>query len=293
MSVSLTTNVLASPVSLQLRGRRDNGKPRTSLVILDPRKAAVVAVDVWTSHSCSGFNQHAAKFLNRMQETLEACRRLAMSIVFAPSGANLEAVADLPARKNILALPHAKLPESNGFLASHAVNGPFAAPCMCPITSLQPETSVPLVRCQRVQSDYNQHPALKIEDIDYFLSAGKYSPGTRSAIKSWGEPAQQELWNLVQAKGITHILYVGFASNMCIINREFAMIQARRMGLQPIIIRDLTLAITYDGYNPLTRSIDASFGPDDGSRYALEYIETRVGPSIESAQLRRSQEGGR
>jgi nicotinamidase-related amidase len=104
-------------------------------------------------------------------------------------------------------------------------------------------------------------------------------------VKSWGEPAQQELWNFIQERGITHLLYVGFATNMCIINREFAMIQMKRLGIETVLIRDATLSITYNGYNPMTRALDPLFNPQEGTRYAIEYIEQRIGPSIDSGQI--------
>lgn len=208
-----------------------------------------------------------------------------MAVILAPSGFDMQRFKDYPARVNVTRLPHHALPASNGFLPDHGGNGPFATPCMCQIKSRKPGSSDPQFACARVPSDHNQHAAIRVTDQDYLIAAGEYREGTRSAIQSWGEPAQQELWNLVQERGITHLLYTGFATNMCIINREFAMIQVKRLGLRPILVRDATLSITYDGYNPMTRSLDTLFRPQTGTRFGIEYIEERIGPSIDSAQI--------
>jgi nicotinamidase-related amidase len=272
-------------ISLSLKNRTKDREPRISQVTVEARRMAIVACDMWTAHSCSGFNQNAALVLPRIISLFDASRKLGIPIVFAPSGADLEKIASISARTKITLLPHHSLPTSNGFLNGHGSNGPFASSCMCKIVALQPGTSQPLIQCNRVQHDYNQTPVVPVTDKDFFIAAGHYREGTHSAIRSWGEPAQQELWNFVQERGITHLLYVGFATNMCIINREFAMIQMKRLGLQPILIRDATLSITYNGYNPMTLSLDPLFTPEFGTGFAVEYIEQRVGPSIDSAQI--------
>jgi hypothetical protein len=63
------------------------------------------------------------------------------------------------------------------------------------------------------------------------------------------------------------------------------MFQTRRLGMKTLPIRDVTLSMTYDIYNPITWGLDPFFTPGVSKRYAIEYIEDRIGPSIESAQL--------
>jgi len=275
-------------ISLELRRRGADGEPLRSRVALSPKALTAVVVDAWTAHTCSGFTEAAAAFLPGINRTLTATRLLGIPIVFASSGDDLKRWEGKPQRLDILNLRMHPLPPSNGFLAGHRGNGPFTVPCMCRITRLAETGRDPVFDCRKIQSDHRQHPAIEVGERDLFIAAGHYRPGTKSAVRSWGEPAQQELWNFVRERGITTLLYIGFATNMCVINREFAMIQMKRLGIEAVLVRDLTLSITYNGYNPMTRELDPAFTPAVGTRYAVEYIEERIGPSIESRQLLRA-----
>jgi hypothetical protein len=73
-----------------------------------------------------------------------------------------------------------------------------------PIRKLKPGTDEPLFECRKMASDFRQHPGVVVKSEDLFIAAGHYNPGVKLAIQSWGEPAQQELWNLVRERQITH-----------------------------------------------------------------------------------------
>jgi nicotinamidase-related amidase len=276
--------IQARPLDLQLRHGKGKDKA-TESTRLDTRYTAVVVVDMWTTHGCAGATACMRALVPRMNTVLNTVRALGIPVIFAPSGDDLKRWEGKPQRTRIDFLPHHPMSASNGFLAGHGIDGPFTSPCMCKVTEVNPVTGAPVFHCRRLMSDHNQNPELNVSDQDLFLAAGRYRPGVKSAIRSWGEPAQQELWDFVREKGITHLLYLGCATNMCVINREFGMIQMERLGLEPILVRDMTMAMTFDGYNPITKRLDPSFTPEIGTAYAIEYIEENIGPSIESAQL--------
>jgi nicotinamidase-related amidase len=280
-------NLLGKPatIPLHLRKRRPDGETESSELNLYSNRAAIVVTDVWTAHTCSGFNQTAHSFIAAMNRTLESARHLGIPVIFASSDDDLKRWEGKSQRENIVRLRPHQLPSSNMFLAGHDNNGPFATPCMCKVLAVKPGSNDPIFECKKVLSNHNQHPGLIVKDGDLFIAAGHYRPGVKSAVTSWGEPAQQELWNFAQEKGITHLIYVGFATNMCVINREFAMIQMTRLGLKTILVRDLTSSITYDGYNPMISRLDPAFTPAVGTRYAIEYIEERIAPTIDSRQI--------
>ena len=77
---------------------------------------------------------------------------------------------------------------------------------------------------------------------DLVIAAGHYVPADNPppAISSWGQPAQQEQWNLVRARKITHLLYIGDTANCCVFGREFGMLQMRWLkgGLSPQVMPD-------------------------------------------------------
>jgi hypothetical protein len=46
--------------------------------------------------------------------------------------------------------------------------------------------------------------------------------------------------------------------------------------------------MTFNGYNPILRKLDPEFTPAAGTRYAVEYIEANIGPSIPSEDILRA-----
>jgi len=69
--------------------------------------------------------------------------------------------------------------------------------------------------------------------------------------------------------GLTHLFYAGIAANVCMLDaRAFSMVQMRRRGFLPVLIRDLTEAFVPG----VTR--------EEGLRQSIEYIERYVAPSV-------------
>jgi nicotinamidase-related amidase len=278
----------ARKIRLELRQRHPSGKAFASAADVDVNKTAVVVVDMWTSHYCRAATAATTALVPKMNRALDAARNLGMQVILAPSGYDLKIWEGKPQRLGITSLPYYPLPKSNGFMAGVGPNGPYSAPCMDKVMEVKPGTNEPVFHCKRTRENFNLNPSLVVGSQDLFIGAGQYRPGKKSAIDSWGEPAQQELWNFVHAKGITTLIYMGVATNMCVINREFGMIEMRRLGLRTILVRDLTAAMTYNGYNPITKKLDPQWTPAVGTQYAIRYIEENIGPSITSDQLIRA-----
>lgn len=255
---------------------------------IEPGKLAIVVVDIWTAHNCIGATDWPAKMIPEWNAFLDDARTLGIPIVFASAGDDLQRWQGKPQRTNITQLPEHPLPVSNDFLPGHSAFGVWPSNCMCPIKRINASTGEPIFDCQKQPGNVNQDPRIIVKDQDVFIAAGHYRPGIQWAVDSWGEPAQQELWNFVQEKGITHLLYIGDATNMCVINREFGMIVMKRAGLETILVRDLTNAMTYYGYNPETKQLDPDITPAVGTQKAVEYVEQVIGPSIDSGQISRA-----
>jgi nicotinamidase-related amidase len=278
---------MAARLRLSMQRRAGpTGTAVTTTEELSAERALLVVVDLWTRHPCAGADEHAARMIPALNRCLDTARALGIQIVFASSGDDLERWTDAPQRTGITHLARHPLPASNGFLAGHPQDGPWASPCMCPITRLVPGTRKPRFECRRQPHDPTQDARVVVRPSDLFIAAGHYVPaGLPSAIASWGQLAQQELWDLCRARGTTHLLYAGNATNMCVINREFGMIQMRRLGLVPVLVRDLTGAMTYVGYDPDAQRLDPAVTPAAGTARAVAYVEARIGPSIDSAEL--------
>ena len=87
---------------------------------------------------------------------------------------------------------------------------------------------------------------------------------------------QQEAYNILKSEGITHILYTGFATNMCMWGKPTGMKYMRQFGFRCLFARDMTEAIT--GY------LEESFNPTRGTLEVIEVIERHLAPSIDMKQ---------
>jgi nicotinamidase-related amidase len=256
---------------------------------VDTKKLAIIVVDMWNSHPCSTMLQKEEALIPLMNTTLNAVRKLGIQVIFAPSRCNIaEKWKGKPQRSRVEAIKNYPLPPSNGFTPEKWPD--WQANCMCPVSELEAETQKPVFNCKRTPQSSDQHGDLIVMEQDMFINAGVPQDrlkalGGKASVDTWGEAGQQELYNICMDRGITYLLYVGCATNMCIVNREFGMVQARRMGLNPILIRDLTHAMTYNGYNPDTKMLDPDFTPTYGTELCIREIERYIGPSITSEQL--------
>ena len=101
--------------------------------------------------------------------------------------------------------------------------------------------------------NYRQDPRLLILPGDY-VSSG-----------------DQELHNLCQEKHITHLIYTGGATNMCLCQKPEGMIGMTRLGYTCMLARDITQA---HGANRGAEHADRN------TAFSVAYIEKNIGPSF-------------
>ncbi len=87
-----------------------------------------------------------------------------------------------------------------------------------------------------------------------------------------------EIYSLLRARGIENLLVMGVHTNMCILNRTFAVKQMTKWGVRCVLVRDLTDSM----YNPKDRPFVAH---DRGTALVIEHIEKYWAPTVLSADL--------
>ncbi len=93
-----------------------------------------------------------------------------------------------------------------------------------------------------------------------------------------------EIYSYMQQQGISQVAIMGVHTNMCILNRSFAIKQMLRWGMDTVLVRDLTDAM----YNP---AMPPYVSHDEGTQLVIAYIEKHWCPTILSNDLsRRSEE---
>jgi len=130
-------------------------------------------------------------------------------------------------------------------------------------------------------------PPLPIDDSDHGSDTGEPTwsrPWTRQhpAIEIMPGDAitddGQEVYNILKHKGIENIIYAGVHTNMCVLNRSFAIKRMVRWAFNVVLARDLTDAM----YNPM---MPPYVSHEQGTRLVIEYIEKFWCPTITSDDL--------
>ena len=213
------------------------------------KKTVLLLCDVWDKHWSRGASERVNAMVPRMDQLVGTTRARGVQIVHAPSG-NMEYYADEPARKRMLQAPAADLP---GELELQDPPQPVDA------TDGGSDTGETSAEAFKAWSQ--QHPGIWIDqECDGISDQG------------------QEVYNLMAMKGIEHILIMGVHTNMCVLNRSFAIKQMVRWGKDTALVRDLTDAM----YNPAQPPYVSHA---TGTNLVIEYIEKFWCPSVLSKDL--------
>jgi hypothetical protein len=223
--------------------------PHVTTERVDPKNVAILVVDVWDYNVCKTWRTRAESLIPRFNHSFEAARRLGVTVVFSPTN-SMRDLNESSQRKATLALPIHPLPFPLNLPDPYPGALRYAV-CECGEGEL----------CFYTNNTNNQHPDLKMTENDFIALL------------------QQEAYNIFKERGITHIIYTGFASNMCMWGKPTGMKFMRQFGFQCLFARDLTEAET--GFIP------ESFNPTRGTIEVNELIERDLAPSINMEETMR------
>jgi putative membrane-bound dehydrogenase-like protein len=200
-----------------------------------PTRTAVIVCDMWDNHWSRGAAERVTAMAPEMNNVLKAVRTAGVTIIHAPSE-TMAFYADHAARKRAKAVQRINLPP----LADHD------DPPM-PVDASDGGSDTGEKPWYRAWT--RQHSALEIDgDRDYVTDDA------------------QEIWNILRQKDIDQILLMGVHTNMCCLNRSWAIKALVRRGQKAALVRDLTDAM----YNP-ARPPYVSHA--EGTHLVIEYIE--------------------
>lgn len=219
---------------------------------LQPDRTAAVLCDVWDRHWCPSAERRLEAMVPAIDRVVEALRRQGVLIAHAPSE-TMDFYADHPARERIRSAvgdrpprpdevhedPAAGLPVGVG--NTHGCDAAVDAPADAVWT--------------------RQHPGIGIDP-------------DRDVISDDGS----ELAALYRQRGIDTVIVMGVHTNMCILDRTFAIKALVRQGMRALLVRDLTDAM-YDPADP------PYVEHDEGTRLIIEYIEKFLCSTVTSEML--------
>ncbi len=268
LTISSSANTILIPLAgqgvpnktftLDLQRRDSSGQTIITRATFQGSQLAAIVMDTWNSHPDSTMASRVDALVPRLNLALDAARDLGITVIFAPSDC-LADFNDTPYRTNIMNLPnHAQ--GNNGFNPPLPPYNKATAGMMVP-----PGKGVPAYPRWT-----HQHPDLVVK------------PGDLASV------SRQEIFNYCAENGISHLLYLGAAANMCLAStRDFSMIPMKRYcNLEPIMVRDLTDSMTLNDRSPANYKIlDPTMTPDRGHREVTAHDETYLCSTISAAQL--------
>lgn len=192
----------------------------------DPAQVALVLVDCWDRHYLKSYLERTDQIIReRIVPVVDACHDAGITVVHAPSPAQakrypqwLQYASD---EDLFTPPPPAHQPDwpPQEFRCRHGEYQQFAKP---------PGAVVQAWRV--VEADQRKIvPELEPRDDEFVVASGR------------------QLHRLCHHRKILHLIYVGFATNMCVVARDYGMRAMQQRGYNVILLRDCTTGIeAYD-----------------------------------------------
>jgi hypothetical protein len=243
--VSILNTMKAEPKLLHLKLQTRDPKTNqvyTRIEDVETTHVGIVIVDPWNYHWCMTACERVSAMVPRWNRALEVARKSGMPVVWVPSDV-VGAYSGYPQRERALGIELLEVP-----IVNEMPQAIFTAPvgkCMCG----------PGINCIVNYGHDAMNPALILGDNDFIASS------------------TEEVYTLLKKKGITHIIYMGLHTNMCLYGKPGALKYLWQTGLTCMVARDINDAFT--SYEPVS-----GFTPDKGTRQIDDDLERAGIPLI-------------
>lgn len=189
-------------------------------------QTALVLVDVWSTHYIDSWLARAKEVTEaKIVPILESARETGMTIIHAPSPPVADRYDDAPETSQTKSEGSDWPPvDFRGIYRS----GPYAE------FGRNQEPILPPTY-KRYETELDINVLVKPVEGEHVIHTGP------------------QMHNLLVEKQILHLIYVGFATNWCVIGRDYGILAMNERGYNIILIRDATTGIEFhDTVNALT-----------------------------------------
>ncbi len=264
------------PLHVQLQYQRESERQPGNYVTAlrkeswKPSETAIIVCDTWDLHHCLNAVRRLEQFAPRLNDVLIQARKQGVTIIHAPSDC-MDAYSNHPARARAISAPTAQ------YL-------PYDIACWCSAIPAEEAAVYPIDQSDGGEDDDpDEHAKWQAQ----LKSMGR-NPATpwkqQSPLITIDENSDyisdrgEEVWNILQHKGINNVILAGVHTNMCVLGRPFGLRQMARNGKNVVLMRDLTDTM----YNPQSWPYVSHF---EGTRRVIAHVERFVCPTITSNQL--------
>ena len=221
----------------------------------NPSETAIIICDMWDTHWCKGAAERVAEMAPFMNNVISIARDRGILIVHAPSDC-MAFYKNHPARK--LGQKY-KSKKAMNLISTDKLDSEKDA--VWPIDQSDGG-------CDDTPECKQGPPWPWTRQIDLIEIADQ------DAISDSGA----EIGGLFNQKGIKNVILMGVHTNMCVIGRSFGLRNMVRLGMNVVLMRDMTDTMYDSKQSPKVNHFT-------GNSLINEYIETYVCPSIVSTDL--------
>jgi nicotinamidase-related amidase len=223
-------------------------KSKTEEMSLKPERSAIIICDMWDNHWCQSAATRCDALAKSTAPLIEAARKAGVTIIHCPSD-TMDFYKESKARQRTLALKQVEPPKNKDLPNPPLPIDDTAGGC---------DDTVPV---KFFKAWKRQHEAITVdEDKDFVTDKGA------------------DVFNIIKDKNIETVLVLGVHTNMCVLNRTFAIKQLRRWDINCLLVRDLTDAM----YDPKKKPFVTH---EKGTQLVIGYIEQNWCPSCCSRDL--------
>ncbi len=225
---------------------------------------------MWDYHHCLNAVRRLSEFAPRLDKLLKTAREQGVTIIHSPSSC-MDAYVDHPARNRAIGLGVVdKLPQD---IKSWCSRIPSEEQAVYPIDQSDGGED----------DDPKEHAewAAKLKAMGRNPKAPWKAQSdliTIDAKRDYITDRGEEVWSILQRRGIQNVVLTGVHVNMCVLGRPFGLRQMVRNGKNAVLVRDMTDAM----YNPQRWPYVSHF---TGNDLIVSHIERFVCPTITSDQF--------
>jgi sugar lactone lactonase YvrE/nicotinamidase-related amidase/type 1 glutamine amidotransferase len=235
-----------------------------------PEETAIIVCDVWDLHHCLNAVRRLEQFAPRLDAVLKEARSRGVTIIHSPSDC-------MPAYKKHLARLNAKITPKAEWI-------PHEVGSWCSVIPTEERAAYPIDQSDGGEDDDPEEHAKWAAQ----LKALGRNPGTpwktQSPLitidpeKDFISDRGDEVWNVLEARGIRNVILTGVHLNMCVLGRPFGLRQMSRNGKNVVLMRDMTDTM----YNPARWPYVSHHTATD---LVVSHVERFVCPTVTSDQI--------
>lgn len=255
-----------TPLRLKLRSATTSrlGKSATTekAVQWDPKMTALIICDMWDDHWCRSASRRVGELAGPLNETVKTARSRGVFIIHAPSSVTAF-YENTPQRQLARSAPFTRTPIALAQADRWGTKWCWTDPkieAVLPIDDTDMGCSCSGDKCTVREAWTRQIATIELAPGDALSDNG------------------QEIWNLLTARGIEHVILCGVHLNMCVLGRPFGIRQMKYLGKDVALMRDLTDTM----YNPeRPPGVDHFTGTD----LVIAHVEKHWCPTFVSTDL--------